>query len=53
MMLQDIVTDLPPVYDQFYATTEAERVCPSCGQVHPGRDYKTWHAALNAAFPGL
>jgi 3-hydroxyanthranilate 3,4-dioxygenase len=53
MQLNDIVTDLPPVYDRFYATSEAERVCPSCGEVHPGRDYQTWHATLNAAFPQL
>lgn len=53
MNLQDIVTDLPPVYDRFYATGEAERVCPKCGEVHPGRDYKAWHATLGAAFPNL
>jgi 3-hydroxyanthranilate 3,4-dioxygenase len=53
MQLEDIVTDLPPVYDQFYATTPTERVCPSCGEVHPGRDYQSWHATLNAAFPTL
>jgi 3-hydroxyanthranilate 3,4-dioxygenase len=53
MQLENIVMDLPPVYDRFYATSEAERVCPSCGEVHPGRDYKSWHATLNAAFPNL
>lgn len=53
MQLESIVMDLPPVYDRFYATSEAERVCPSCGEVHPGRDYQSWHATLNAAFPNL
>ena len=53
MQLTDIVKDLPPVYDQFYKTGDAERVCPSCGEVHPGRDYKSWHATLNTAFPNL
>jgi 3-hydroxyanthranilate 3,4-dioxygenase len=53
MQLTNIVADLPPVYDQFYATTEQERVCPSCGEVHPGRDYRTWHETLNAAYPAL
>lgn len=53
MQLTNIVADLPPVYDQFYATSEKERVCPSCGEVHPGRDYRTWHETLNAAYPAL
>ncbi|WP_397474370.1 3-hydroxyanthranilate 3,4-dioxygenase [Pusillimonas sp.] len=53
MQLTDIVTDLPPVYEQFYATSEAERTCPGCGEVHPGRDFKSWHATLNASFPNI
>jgi len=53
MQLTDIVTDLPPVYEQFYNTSDAERVCPECKEVHPGRDFKSWHAALSAAFPNL
>ncbi|QIL79666.1 3-hydroxyanthranilate 3,4-dioxygenase [Diaphorobacter sp. HDW4A] len=44
--LQSIVNDLPPVYERFYATSEQERTCTSCGTVHPGRDYKTWHQQL-------
>lgn len=51
--LENIVVDLPPVYEQFYGTSEAERACPQCGHVHPGRDYKTWHADLNARHPDL
>lgn len=46
MQLENIVTDLPPVYQQFYVTSEDERRCPQCGEIHPGRDYKAWHAAL-------
>ena len=41
--------DLPPVYERFYASTEAERTCTQCGTVHPGRDYKTWHKQLETS----
>lgn len=47
--LQSIVDDLPPVYERFYASTEAERTCTQCGTVHPGRDYKTWHKQLETS----
>ena len=53
MQLENIVMDLPPVYEQFYATPDVERICSHCGELHPGRDYKSWHATLNAAFPKL
>ena len=36
MQLKSIVDDLPPVYESFYASTEA-RTCPGCGAVHPGK----------------
>lgn len=36
LQVRDIVTDLPPVFEQFYADTAA-RTCSSCGVVHPGR----------------
>lgn len=49
MQLENIVTDLPPVYDQFYATTADERRCPQCGEIHPGRDFKAWHSTFNSA----
>ena len=32
--VQDIVADLPPLFEAFYA---GARRCPACGQVHPGR----------------
>jgi 3-hydroxyanthranilate 3,4-dioxygenase len=32
----NIVTDLPPLYDAFYADEKA-RTCGNCGSVHPGR----------------
>jgi 3-hydroxyanthranilate 3,4-dioxygenase len=32
--VQDIVKDLPPAFEKFYAS---ERKCPSCGQIHPGK----------------
>ncbi|MBL8554134.1 MAG: 3-hydroxyanthranilate 3,4-dioxygenase [Phenylobacterium sp.] len=34
--IRDIVEDLPPLYDAFYAD-EAKRTCPSCGALHPGK----------------
>ena len=33
--LKDIVKDLPPLFEAFYAD-EARRTCPSCGELHPG-----------------
>jgi 3-hydroxyanthranilate 3,4-dioxygenase len=33
----NIVTDLPPLYDAFYADAKA-RTCPKCGVVHPGKE---------------
>ena len=32
--VQDIVRDLPPAFEAFYATV---RRCPGCGLVYPGR----------------
>ena len=49
MQLKSIVEDLPPVYEQFYATSDSERTCTQCGEVHSGRDFKTWHSALHSA----
>ena len=46
LQLQSIVADLPPVYERFYETSEAERRCSACGEVHPGRDFQAWHRAL-------
>ena len=43
LQLQDIVADLPAAFNGFYATTEAERRCPQCGEIHPGRDFQSWH----------
>jgi 3-hydroxyanthranilate 3,4-dioxygenase len=36
VQLKNIVTDLPPLFDVFYAN-ENLRKCPQCGQVHPGK----------------
>jgi 3-hydroxyanthranilate 3,4-dioxygenase len=49
VQLADIVADLPATYQRFYASSDAERTCPHCGQVHPGRDHMAWHAALAAS----
>jgi 3-hydroxyanthranilate 3,4-dioxygenase len=34
--VQDIVKDLPPLYDAFYADEKA-RTCKACGTLHPGK----------------
>jgi 3-hydroxyanthranilate 3,4-dioxygenase len=36
LQVRDIVVDLPPVFEQFYAD-ENVRKCANCGTVHPGR----------------
>ncbi|MEU3983502.1 3-hydroxyanthranilate 3,4-dioxygenase [Streptomyces sp. NPDC026672] len=36
LQVRDIVTDLPPAFDSFYASEDA-RTCPACGSVHPGK----------------
>lgn len=36
-VIKDIVGDLPPLYDRFYANEEARR-CGQCGEVHPGKE---------------
>src|SRR5699024_10745647 len=46
VQLQSIVDDLPPLYERFYSSSDAERTCSNCGEVHPGRDYKAWHRRL-------
>lgn len=51
VQLLSIVKDLPEVYQQFYATPDEARRCPQCGQVHPGREWKSWHATLAQRFP--
>ncbi len=37
LQVRDIQADLPPVYEDFYALSDAERTCPNCGAVHPDR----------------
>ncbi|MCS6947089.1 MAG: 3-hydroxyanthranilate 3,4-dioxygenase, partial [Steroidobacteraceae bacterium] len=46
IVLQNIVTDLPRVYAQFYDKSADERRCPSCGHVHAGADHRRWLAEL-------
>ncbi len=36
LQVTDIVTDLPPVFEAFYAS-EPARTCGKCGTVHPGK----------------
>ncbi|MCW5773765.1 MAG: 3-hydroxyanthranilate 3,4-dioxygenase [Rhodospirillaceae bacterium] len=44
VQLGDIVADLPATYEKFYASSDDARRCAMCGTVHPGRDYRAWHA---------
>jgi 3-hydroxyanthranilate 3,4-dioxygenase len=46
--LGSLVDDLPRVYELFYATSDEQRRCPSCGTVHPGKDYAAWHSLREA-----
>ena len=48
VQLASIVEDLPTVYQAFYGATDAQRTCPHCGEVHPGRDWQAWHARREA-----
>ena len=34
--VQNIVADLPPLFDAFYSS-EKKRGCPRCGMIHPGK----------------
>jgi 3-hydroxyanthranilate 3,4-dioxygenase len=36
VQLRSIVRDLPPLFEQFYAS-KALRTCKSCGEIHPGK----------------
>lgn len=36
LQVRDIVADLPPLFEAFYASADA-RTCPRCGALHPGR----------------
>lgn len=53
MQLESIVKDLPAVYEQFYALSDSARLCNRCGEQHPGKDYRRWHASLEQAFAHL
>ncbi len=43
--VQDIVKDLPPLFDAFY-DNEAQRTCANCGARHPGKEPPTDWATL-------
>lgn len=45
VQVQDIVKDLPPLFQAFYADT-ARRTCGSCGVVHPGKEPPSGWAAM-------
>jgi 3-hydroxyanthranilate 3,4-dioxygenase len=49
VQLENLVADLPPLYQRFYTMTDTERTCAQCGQVHPGRDYQAWNRSLEQA----
>jgi 3-hydroxyanthranilate 3,4-dioxygenase len=47
--LESLVDDLPKIYQLFYALSDEERRCKSCGLMHPGADYAAWHAQRKIA----
>ena len=47
VQLESIVNDLPPVFERFYTAKDTDRTCTQCGQVHSGRDARSWHNTLN------
>jgi len=49
VQLLSIVDDLPKAYRGFYDLDDTARRCPSCGTVHPGRDWASWHATRSRA----
>ena len=51
LQLTSIVEDLPRTYTAFYDCAPAERTCAHCGEVHPGRDWRSWHARCAERFP--
>ena len=51
LQLQSIVEDLPKAYAAFYDSDAGARTCPHCGEVHPGRDWRSWHARCATQFP--
>ena len=53
VQLSSIVEDLPKTYQKFYESSDAERTCPNCGSVHPGRDWQSWHHMAHEKFPAL
>ena len=53
MQLQSIVEDLPKAYAAFYDAPAADRTCAHCGEVHPGRDWRAWHARGAERFPAI
>ena len=46
LQLTSIVSDLPKIYNEFYASDATQRTCKQCGEVHPGRDFAAWHNKL-------
>lgn len=51
VQLQSIVEDLPRTYARFYESSDAQRTCPQCGTVHPGRDWATWLEHCGRTWP--
>ena len=45
IQLNDIVKDLPPLFEAFYSDAE-RRTCKNCGSVHPGKEPPAGWASL-------
>ena len=49
LQMTNIVTDLPSVFADFYDADDTVRTCPSCGEIHSGRDWAAWHKIASAS----
>jgi 3-hydroxyanthranilate 3,4-dioxygenase len=42
LQLENIVEDLPVIFNAFYGSSDEARCCPHCGTIHAGRDWRSW-----------
>ena len=50
LQLENIVEDLPVIFNAFYASNDEARRCPHCGTIHAGRDWRSWLTLCSSRF---
>jgi 3-hydroxyanthranilate 3,4-dioxygenase len=50
LQLENIVEDLPVIFNSFYGSSDEVRRCPHCGTIHAGRDWRSWLALCSSRF---